>query len=180
MVAVAGDQASPRLLLRRRVDLLTSDLPNQPYHVASRLSIEDAERLIEEVKSEAVTRSLEELQAAIGEVNDLGYEVLGVGLAAEERRLPPLEKILRAHALSHMAEGEIFHGALVEASTALGLAVHHLSPSDAGAKASAEIGTSQPELTTVLTAIGKESGPPWQEDQRLATMAALCALALQP
>jgi hypothetical protein len=87
--------------------------------------------------------------------------VLGSGKA-----LPGLDKILASHALIHTAEGEMFREALVWAANELGLAVTGVPAKGLDAVALKRIDS-----------FGKLIGPPWTEDQKYATVAALMALS---
>jgi hypothetical protein len=87
--------------------------------------------------------------------------VLGSGKA-----LPGLEGILASHALIHTAEGEMFREVLVWAAHELGLTVTGVRVKELDAMALERIDS-----------FGKLIGPPWTEDQKYATVAALTALS---
>jgi hypothetical protein len=177
MVALAGDARSPELIERQRVDLMGSDLPREAYHVAAGLPYSDAERLVAEAKTAAVLAATREVARVKAQLEDGGYVVTAAGLAADLRRLGPLKQVLRVHALRHSAEGEMFRAALAEASSGCGLQVVHSSPKEIIQLATSGLDMAEDALSQVLNDLGREAGPPWRQDHRLATLAGMLALA---
>jgi hypothetical protein len=89
----------------------------------------------------------------------------GVGVVAKIRSLPAdLERILRAHALLHAAEGDLYEEALTEGALRAGLPVQRVTPTSIS-------------LEPKLDAAGRALGPPWQKDHKLAASAALWVLS---
>jgi hypothetical protein len=99
---------------------------------------------------------------------DLVVTSCGLVLASG-RELPPLESILASHALIHAAEGEHFRHALTHTSQRLGLPVVRVPERD--------LRVSSASLVTRVNAAGKQFGPPWTADQKLAALVAWRALS---
>jgi hypothetical protein len=161
LVAVREPVPSPEVLARRRVELVDSSLPRQPYHsIAERgLSLRAGEALIERVEKMAWAAAV----AATEAVLEAGA-VDAVGVIGRVRRIPDdLEKILASHALLHAAEGDLFERALVDAAAHAGLPVLVLEPTAI-------------KIPAAVDNAGKVLGPPWQKDHKLAAAVALAAL----
>jgi hypothetical protein len=180
MLAIAGDPSNPQLVDRRRLNLMGSDLPREAYHVAAGLPAADGQRLVSEAMAGAELAARIEIARVKAELEEQGYQLRAAGLAADVRRLPPLERILPVHILRHSAEGEMFRSALAEACSEAGLEVVNTSPKDISTLTASQSDMSEVALTDVLTRMGREAGPPWQRDHREATMAAMLALSTAP
>jgi len=95
-----------------------------------------------------------------------GHEVVGCAvLLGSGKALPGLERVLASHALIHTAEGEMFRDVLTFAARECRLSVTAVREKglDAG-------------LLERIGSLGKLIGPPWTQDQKYATLAALEAL----
>jgi hypothetical protein len=84
--------------------------------------------------------------------------------------------VLRSHALLHLAEGELYRGAICDAADARGLAVVPIDPKHGISETAHALGAAPEPFAQRLAALRAELGPPWQADHRLATAAALAAL----
>jgi hypothetical protein len=169
MVAVAGTVDTLKVLERRRITIADAELPGakQPYHAAAELPFAEAEALVREAVESSRALAREAMAAAVQTLRLQGHEVAGCGIVlGSGKALPGLEGILASHALIHTAEGEMFREVLVWAAHELGLTV---------------TGVRAKELDAVMLgridSFGKLIGPPWTEDQKYATVAALMALA---
>jgi hypothetical protein len=91
--------------------------------------------------------------------------------------LPDLAAILRSHALIHTAEGEFFRDVLVHASEHCSLPVTKIKEREIWERGSKILGRSSADLQQQINGLGKSLGPPWRQDEKLASMAALIALA---
>ncbi|MEX2238265.1 MAG: hypothetical protein WEB00_12105 [Dehalococcoidia bacterium] len=176
-VAIAGPADAPRLVLRRRISLCEGDYPREAYHVASLLPADGARDLIAGATEAAALEARRELRLLCNELARLGFEATTAGLAAEPRQLPPLAQIMKVHILRHSAEGEMFRAAIADACSDAGLAVVHIPPKQAMEEAAEQLGLPETELSAALERIGREAGPPWQQDQRLASLVAVVAAA---
>ena len=176
-VTVAGDASAPMVLDRRRVNLCPTDLPRQVYHYAQGLSPARAVRAVVDVEDAVdITTNLVlgELLEGSAEHGDL----VAVGIVGEPREVPDIKQVLASHALLHLAEGELYRGALDEAAHARGLAVSLTSHKKTIDVASAALGVATGALADTLMRLRAHLGAPWQADHRDAAAAALVALAL--
>jgi hypothetical protein len=180
VIALSGPAATPRLAHRGRLEMADPDRPGstQPYHAAADLPLPRARAFLESHARAAralARRSLEALRAVLArEGCDPRAAGLLVGVA---RPRPPLESILRSHALIHAAEGDHFRGALAAAAEALGLAVLAIPERELGSEATARLGLAPPAILAHLGVLGRALGPPWTQDQKQASLAAWIALA---
>jgi hypothetical protein len=166
MVAVAGTIDAPQVLMRRRIVIADPELPGsrQPYHAAAELPFSKAEELVRNAIESSRGLALEAMSAAIKAQK---HEVAGCGvLGGSGKALPALDRILASHALIHTAEGEMFRDAITWAARELRLPVAILREKTIEATALKRIAS-----------LGKLIGPPWTQDQKYATLAALAALA---
>ena len=160
MVVADGTPATPRVLARERVQLVDEPLPRMAYHAieADGLALNDGQALIGKVRRAATAAAAKAMKAA---VKESGVE--SVGVVGKVRNVPDdLRRILAAHALLHAAEGALYEEALLDAATRAGL--------DALLVEERTI-----EIPAALDRLGKELGPPWQKDHKLATAAAFSA-----
>ena len=115
--------------------------------------------------------------ALLGKASLQGLRVGRCGmLSASGRALPPLRDILQSHALIHAAEGEFYRDATAAACAAAEVAVLRIRERDALQQAADAAGSGEAEIRDWLATIGKELGPPWTEDQKLAVLASWIAL----
>jgi hypothetical protein len=167
LVAVTGPPQDSEILERKRIELIADGFPAQPYHAAERLPFAEAEALIHRSLEQAKRLALEALQPMIAQHK---YEVTACGiLFASGRPLPNLASTLASHALIHTAEGEHYRAALIHAAEHCGLRVTRVKEKDA-------LANTVPGLQKDLARLGREIGPPWRQDEKLATVAAWLAL----
>ena len=169
MVAAGGTMDAPRVLERRRIVIADPEVPGsrQPYHAAAELPFPEAESAVQEAIESSRGLALEAMSAAVRTLRAQGHEVYGCGvLLGSGKALPGLDRILAAHPLIHTAEGEMFRNVLVWAAHECGLPVTGVREKELDATRLERIGS-----------LGKLIGPPWTQDQKYATVAALMALA---
>ena len=169
LVAVAGTVDTLRVLERRRIAIADAELSGskQPYHAAAELPLVKAEALVRRAVESSRALAREAMDAAVATLQRQGHEVAGCGIVlGSGKTLPGLESILASHALIHTAEGEMFRDVLVWAAQEIGLPVTGVPSKELDAKALGRI-----------ESYGKLIGPPWTEDQKYATVAALMALS---
>jgi hypothetical protein len=179
LVALAAPAESPYVILRRRIVTADGSIrgSKQPFHAAEPLPLPDAEALIKMCTESTRRLSREAVRAAISELGEKSFEVVGCGvILGAGRSLPALEAILASHALLHTAEGEFYRQALVEAGQHCGLPVVGVKERDAYEKGAAQLHLSSDELRTSITALGRGIGPPWTQDQKYAALVAWLAL----
>ncbi len=139
----------------------------QPYHAAAGLAFPQAEALIREAIESSRALGLEVLSATVKRLRSQGHEVVGCGvLLGCGKELPALEKTLASHAMIHTAEGEMFRNVLVWSAKECRLPVTGVREKELDAVSLQRVGS-----------LGKLIGPPWTQDQKYATVAALMALA---
>lgn len=174
-VLVSGDARHPVVVDRRRVTLCPDSLPRQAYHAAQDLSPAKAALLVREVH-EAVDRMTELVLDELAAVADPHGPLVGVGVTGFPREVPVLEKVLASHALLHLAEGELYRGAVCDAADARGCAVVPIDPKHGIAETAHALGAAPASFAQRLADLRAEIGAPWQADHRLATAAGLAAL----
>lgn len=176
LVLVAGDLRQPIVLDRHRVALVPDDLPGAAYHAAQGLPLAEAERLVEKVHA-AVEATAPAVLADIDELAREDGRLVAVGISGgPPRDVPELTKVLAAHNLLHLAEGELYRGALWDAAADRGLVVAPLSTKHWAQDAAVALGTSAERVATRLAELRVDLGAPWRLDHKLATAAALAAL----
>lgn len=170
-VAIAGPPFPPRILDRRRIEIASRKITGsvQPFHAAEPMPFGDAKKHIDECARSTRELAGEALAAIIEELRAQGHEIeLFAVLRGSGRQLPELAVILRSHALIHTAEGEFFRDALEESAQHLGIAVVRYPEKT--------IAASEPGRFDTIAGLGRLIGPPWQQDQKLAALAAWLAL----
>jgi hypothetical protein len=164
---VAGDA----VVLRRRAELAdpAGRVKKNAYQAARSLETAVASQLVAAAEEVAAERATAEIERTVRESNGEGADVrLCAVVVGSATPAPPLESILRSHALAHAAEGRLYQEALLEGAEACGLetvAVPKQSLSEERA------------LRKWADGLRRELGPPWAEDQKLAALAARIALA---
>jgi hypothetical protein len=180
LVAVAGPPASPTVVDRRRIELADAAIEGskQPYHEAEGKKPKDAERIVGRCTDSSRRLAREALWAVLDELRRR-HEVMGCALLlASGRPLPGnLHAILASHAFIHAAEGEMFRDVLVRASEHFSLPVTGVRERDVLARAAEATGVAAPELQRRVAEMGRALGPPWRQDEKLATLAAWTVLA---
>jgi hypothetical protein len=168
----------PRVLDRRRVDLLARGVPFECYHAASALSRPRAEALIERAR-----RTAQELaEQAIDEIADAarhdGCNVVASGVTLSSARpLLTLDECLASHPSMHSAEGHLYRQALLDAARSRKLRVVALPERDLYDGAAVRLGLTPHGLRDAVGALGREMGAPWGKDQKNAALIAWLSLA---
>jgi hypothetical protein len=179
MVAVAGPTRSPIVIGRRRIELAAPEIPRpvQPYHAAQVLDLKQAEVHVQHFADEAKLLAKQALRTAIKDLRDKGYEVVASGIVlGSGRPAPSLEAALASHPMLHTAEGELFRNAIALASAQCHMSVLGLKERDLYQRGMDEFGLSLDALKFCLAKLGQPLGPPWGQDQKLATLVAWLAL----
>jgi hypothetical protein len=172
VVALAGPREAPQVLERRRL-LFAEGEERFVFHQAAELERSQAAALVETVR--ASTRA-----NAARAIAQLVQDLAGAGIAVRAavvptgRQTPPddLETIVRSHALMHAAEGSFYRDVVAEGCAELGLEVARPPEPGLAEMARTASGAAQAALDERLKAMGAALGPPWSEDQKLATLAA--------
>jgi hypothetical protein len=182
-IALAGPLAGLTVVARRRVELVDPAVPGsrQPYHAARALPLAAAERWIGGCRDATRRLARRELEATVDGLRRQGYRTVACGLLdSSARPLPALAAVLASHALVHTAEGELFRQALVAASQDEGFPVTRMRERDLLDLGAATLGIAPERIQQHLAQIGATLGPPWRQDEKLATLIAWLALAAAP
>jgi len=186
LVAVAGSVRAPEIHDRRRISLVDPGAPapkvpghgpEQPYHVAKELKVEEAEMYLEssaKIASKLARSALEEVAAALLE---RGFRITGCGIVlASGRLLPALEQILASHPMIHTAEGEFFRNAVREACRGIGIAVSGVRERDLFNLAAKKLDFPATRIRRKIEELRRTAGSPWTSDQKNAAVAGFLAL----
>ena len=171
-VALAGDPHAPEVIARRRIDFASGD-ERGVYHHVETLPRDEAQAWIDKVWAAVEANCRRGLGALL---DDLVMADVTLGLAvvpiARNRAPDKLEDILKSHSWMHAAEGDFYRGAVAAACTALGLEVRRCIERELSGAVSSRHTLPTPIIETRLKSLGAALGPPWTEDQKLATLAA--------
>ena len=138
----------------------------------------DASEFVRGVETESRELALAGLRALEKELDSADYTVRGCALLlASGRKLPEFEKILASHALIHTADGELFREAIRHCCARAKLPLTAIKERELLAAASKRLNKRPEFLNRQVTALGKSLGPPWTQDEKLATLAAWFTLA---
>lgn len=168
LVAVTVPPEPVRIVERRRVIIADPELlhSKQPYHAAAEMPFAKAQALVKAAVESSRGLAAEALSATVRGLSERGHEVSGCAVTlASGRPLPELEKILASHALIHTAEGDMFREALLSGAAACGLPACGIREKEL-----------DPQLLARVASLGKTIGPPWTQDQKFATVAALMSI----
>jgi hypothetical protein len=179
-VALSGPASAPQVVDRRRLEIADAGDPDakQPYHAAEALDRADAERLVRRCTQTSQRLARAAVGAMLTELRAAGHGVVGCGLLqGSGRALPDLAGILASHALIHTAEGQMFRDVLAEAGRHHDLPVIAVRERELMARCTADLGLPADKLMRRLAEMGRAIGPPWRQDEKLATLVAWLALA---
>lgn len=178
LVTLAWSDDAPALLDRRKVVLIDGDLPIAPYHhEALELGLDDAAELVRRVRR-SVDACARAALATLLETHPAGKLVLP---ASPYPRLPErLEDVLRSRPMTNAADGMLYREALAEAATALGLGVRRVPrKADPVTLAAEALGLDEAAVNAHVARFGREAGPPWRKDHKLAAAAAMWGLGAE-
>ncbi len=180
MVAVSVEKNMPVVLERRKLQLVKtfSYTFRQPYHTAEKMPLNEAAEFVRGVENESRELAFAGIRAVQNELQKLDYKISGCSLLlASGRTLPEFEKILASHALIHTADGELFRDSIRHSCNRTKLPLAAIKERDLLATASKSLNKKPQFLNRHVAALGKSVGPPWTQDEKLATLAAWLALA---
>ncbi len=180
VVALCVTKGVPSVLVRQRLHLVETFTYRfrQPYHTAERMPADEAQAFIARAETEAQLLSSRAIHELKGSLLAQGYELKRCGLLlASGRTLPPLPQILASHALIHTADGELFRRAILDASAHNGLASSTIKEREILSEASRVLRIKPSDITRRIAELGKPLGPPWSQDEKLASLVAWLALA---
>ena len=170
--AVDGDA---RFLDRRRVELIADGLPSAPYHhEALELGIGAATALVDRVKRSVA----EHASAAISTMLATWRAGMLILPASPYDGLPKsLEEVLASRPLTLAADGMLYRESLAEAAAEHGIDVRRYPrKTDPALLAAEAMGVDIAKIHALIAGFGREAGPPWRKDHKLAAAAALSVL----
>lgn len=182
VVAVSLEKGAPVVLARERVHLVKNFTyeSRQPYHTAAKLAPDEARAFVAHIRREARALGLRALRKLRAELEEHGYNLdRSAILLASGGPLPPLPKTLAAHSLIHTADGELFREALIHASKRCGLETVTPRERELNEAASGALRRKPADLSGEVAELGRKLGPPWSQDEKMAALAALYALAVK-
>ena len=178
LVSVTTSGGDVVVLDSRRVELLEANLPVSPYHHDTlRLPSADAERLVHDVKTSANHRAESALASVVADLAPASCRGIAI-------RIPPLAElpatVAEVHAnawITNRADGMIYHQAITDAATRLGLTVFHFDKNDVLELAALACGKAVHDLETDLRDLRRTVGRPWRRGQIVACAGAIVAQA---
>jgi hypothetical protein len=179
-VALGGSLRSPEVIDRRRIALIEPGSPGgvQPYHVARTMDLPKAEEFIAGVIAAIDRSALLAVRTFAEGISGKSHEIACCGIVlASGRPLPSLERTLRAHAMVHTAEGELYRAAIVSAAKNLNLRCVRVPERDLYKLAAKQFRIPEPKLKIRITEMGRTLGSPWSVDEKSATLVAWLAMA---
>ena len=179
LVAVAGSPRKPAVVERRRLQTADPAIPGskQPYHAAEGWELTKAAKYLQRCTARSRLLARQAVRSVIHDLEKRGYEVVGCGvLLGSGRPIPGLAAILASHPLIHTAEGQMFRDVFVRAWQHCRLPVTGVKERELFPQAAARLRLPARTLQSRTAALGRELGPPWTEDQKLAALAAWLAL----
>jgi hypothetical protein len=176
-VALAGEPDAPHVIERRKI-VFAAGQERFVYHQVAEMGASAAAARIAKVRSAttiSAARGIAELAATVGEA---GFTVrLAVVPTGRARTAPTFADIVKSHTAIHAAEGDFYRDVVAGACGGLGLNVSRLAERNLLLEASRSLGVHAITLESRLRTMGHDLGPPWSEDQRLATLAAWVGIA---
>ena len=180
VVVLGGPPAKPLVLARSRVEMADPADPKsrQPYHTVEPLGVEEAARRLDAYRRVADGMAYKAIQALTRDLSAHGYRAASAGiLESSGRKGSALAAILASHALIHTADGDHFRAALAAAAEENGLTVSRVGARDLDARAEVRLGRPASRLRDDVKEMGRQVGPPWGADQKMAALLAWMLLA---
>lgn len=176
MVALGGSPREPRVIDRRRIELVEPGTPANVFHVA-REELGDGGPEFVRHATEAVQAAATKSLAGAVEHLTAAHDLVGAGVVLGGTVGDiPLTKQIASHPLNHAAEGELYRDAIIGACTANGLPVAGFPKDQLDQLALESLALTPDRLETTLTQLGKGIGPPWRKDHKHAALVAWFAL----
>jgi hypothetical protein len=173
---VAGDLRTPEILAREIIELL-GDQDRFVFHVAAKLEPAEAERGIRRVREDGVRAAEKAFDALVDRMRAQGRSVARCAIVARQGAMLPLEEIVKAHPRIHTAEGVFFRDVLRDAAESRHVATQIFPPRELEALAAKAMTIPKAQLAKLLVRAGRDLGPPWGKDERMASLAAWTALS---
>src|SRR5260370_12814042 len=178
LVCVSVKDGSPKVIDRRRVELIEPGLPKHPYeHETAGMNAAEAERLVQEVRDSAAhcaERALSRLRSGLATAG----EIVSIALrTAPLSRLPgTVAEVHASWPVTVRADAMLYHDALCTSAASLGINVDTFARGEERARAAQATATTAECLDRFLSGLRASLGPPWQQDHQTAAARAIAAL----
>ena len=169
----------PTVCDRRIIVLADSAIPGskQPFHTAEPMPLPKAKAFLKRCEERSYELAVASVRDVLSSWKKRGREVVACGLIASSGRVPDsIEAILASHAAIHSAEGELYRDAVAYACERCRLPLLRVKLKEVFLAAEASLHKPSAQIRSALASMGREAGPPWAEDQKLAALAAWIAL----
>jgi hypothetical protein len=179
VVCVAADGNVPTVVARRRVVLIDSGLPTQPYeHESTAMTEDDADALIARVRRSIARRTTGALQRI---VTELQPEHVAVALAIRQPPFPTLPAtvaaVWRSYRLRCCADGLLYQLAFCRAARQLELDAQMCRRGEETSRAAEHLGVTPGDIEEFVGRTGRPPGPPWTLEHQRAFAAGIAVLA---
>jgi len=179
LVCVAAPGQVPAVIARRRVTLIDSGLPRQPYeHESTAMREDEANALIAQVRRSVAARTDDALTRVVTELAR-SYTVVALAI-----RKPPFDDlpetvaaVRKSYRLQCAADGMLYQLAICRAARQLGLDVHMCRRGEETSLAAEQLGVTLREVEDFVCRAGRPAGPPWTQEHRRAYAAGIAVLA---
>jgi hypothetical protein len=176
-VVLAGNAKDPRFVTRERMQLCDPSIKGskQPFHEAEPMPFAKAETFIQT----CTTATAKLARKALTRINRETPLRACCVLTASGKPLPDLQAILSSHALIHTAEGEFYRDAIAGACDGCQIAVRRVRERDMENELQ-KLPVTAAAAKERIAAFGKQAGPPWTQDEKLAALGAWLMLSVLP
>jgi hypothetical protein len=179
LVCVAAPGRVPAGIERRRVTLIDSGLPTQPYeHDSVGMTADQGDALIARVRTSIAARTHESLTRIVTELAR-SYTVVAVTI-----RTPPfadlpesIATVRKSYRLQCAADGMLYQLAVCGAARQLGLDVQMYRRGEEVGWAAEQLRATLRQVEEFVSRTGRPLGPPWTQDHRQAYAAGIAVLA---
>jgi hypothetical protein len=179
LVCVAAPGLVPAVIERRRVTLIDSGLPRQPYeHESTAMREDEANALIAQVRRSIAARTSGALTRVVTELAR-SYAVVALAI-----RKPPfadlpdtVAAVWKSYRLQCAADGMLYQLAICRAARQLGLEVRMCRRGEEISWAAEQLGVTLREVEEFVSRAGRPAGPPWTQEHRRAYAAGIAVLA---
>jgi hypothetical protein len=159
-VLAGGSLRDPHVEVREHLALVADDAARFVFHRAAEMKRTEAAPFVALARREAVDRA-----AAVFRRLAEGRDVRACAIVAKPGAMPELDAVLASHPRIHTAEGIFYRDVITDAARAAGVRSHVVAPSGLDAK------------DRRLAEVGRAVGKPWNQDWKLAALAAWQVLA---
>ena len=178
LVCVAAPRLVPAVIARRRVTLIDSSVPRQPYeHDSTAMREDEANALIAQVRRSIAARTSDALTRVVTELSP--YAVVALAIRQPPFAVLPetVAAVRKSYRLQCAADGMLYQLAICRAARQLGLDVHMCRRGEETSLAAEQLGVTLREVEEFVSRAGRPAGPPWTQEHRRAYAAGLAVLA---